>query len=506
VNRSPDHSCFFNVLDYGAVGDGQILDTPAIQSAIEACYQAGGGTVYFPAGHYVTGSLFLRSNVTLHLDAGATLLGSENLADYPVVDGRWEGADQKTYAALIAGSDLDNIAIIGRGTIDGRGSMWWKLHRENKLAYPRPRLISFTNCNNILIESITAINSPAWTIHPIHCENVTVDKVTVINPADSPNTDGIDPDSCRNVRISNCYVSVGDDCVTLKSGQESNGRDRLAPCENIAITNCTMAHGHGGIVIGSEMSGDVRRVVISNCVFTGTDRGIRLKSRRGRGGVVEDIRVTNIVMENVLCPLTMNLYYACGAWGDQTVADKQSRPVTDGTPRFRRIHLSHITAREVKYAAGFLFGLAEMPLQDVSLSDVSIAMSPDAEAGYPEMADDMELMQRAGLFVRNARGLKLHNVEVTGQLGPALMLNDSADVDLSASTTHTPCPDAPVIRMSNVDGAFVHGCQASAETHVFMQLQGENTKGIVCSGNHLAQARQALEITENVPAGAVIIN
>lgn len=506
MNRSQDHSCFFNVLDYGAVRDGQTLDTPAIQSAIEACCQAGGGTVYFPAGHYVTGSLFLRSNVTLHLDAGATLLGSENLADYPVMDGRWEGADQKTYAPLIAGSDLDNIAIIGRGTIDGRGSMWWKLHKENKLAYPRPRLISFTNCNNVLIESITATNSPAWTIHPIHCENVTVDKVTVINPADSPNTDGINPDSCRYVRISNCYVSVGDDCVTLKSGQESNGRDRLAPCENIAITNCTMAHGHGGIVIGSEMSGDVRRVVISNCVFTGTDRGIRLKSRRGRGGVVEDIRVTNVIMENVLCPLTMNLYYACGAWGDQMVADKQSRPVTDGTPRFRRIHLSHITAREVKYAAGFLFGLAEMPLQDVCLSDVSIAMSPDAEAGYPEMADDMELMQRAGLFVRNARGLKLHNVEVTGQLGPALMLNDSSDVDISASTTHTPYPDAPVIRMSNVDGAFVHGCQASAETGVFLHLQGENTKGIVFSGNHLARARQALYVTEDVPAGAIIIS
>ena len=141
MNRSQDHSCFFNVLDYGAVGDGQTLDTPAIQSAIEACYQAGGGTVYFSAGHYVTGSLFLRSNVTLHLDAGATLLGSENLADYPVMDGRWEGADQKTYAPLIAGSDLDNIAIVGRGTIDGRGSMWWKLYKENKLAYPRPRLI-----------------------------------------------------------------------------------------------------------------------------------------------------------------------------------------------------------------------------------------------------------------------------------------------------------------------------------------------------------------------------
>jgi polygalacturonase len=174
VNRSQDHSSFFNVLDYGAIGNSHTLDTPAIQSAIGACSRAGGGTVYFPAGNYATGSIFLCSNVTLHLDAGATLLGSENLADYPVMDGRWEGTDQKTYAPLIAGSDLNNIAIVGRGTIDGRGSMWWKRYKENKLAYPRPCLILFTNCNNVLIESITATNSPAWTINPIHCENVTV--------------------------------------------------------------------------------------------------------------------------------------------------------------------------------------------------------------------------------------------------------------------------------------------------------------------------------------------
>ena len=484
-----------NILDYGAVGDGQALDTPAIQSAIIACQEAGGGTVHVPAGNYVTGSLFMRSHVTLHLDAGATLLASEDPAHYPIMDGRWEGADRKTYAPLISGSDLDNIAIVGRGKIDGRGSVWWKLHKDKKLGYPRPRLISFSNCTNVLIEGITATNSPAWTINPIHCENVMVDKVTILNPADSPNTDGINPDSCRYVRISNCYVSVGDDCITIKSGKEENGRVHLAPCENITITNCTMAHGHGGVVIGSEMSGDVRNVVISNCIFTGTDRGIRFKSRRGRGGIVEDIRVTNIIMTDVLCPFTMNLYYACGAWGDETVADKQPHPVTDGTPRFRRIHLSNITAREVRYAAAFLYGLPEMPIEDISLSDISISLSPDAEAGYPEMADDMEQMQRAGFFVRNARKLRLHNVEVTGQLGPALTLIDAADVDLSACTTHTPCVDAQadcsaVVLMKNVEGAFVHGCQAHAGTQVFAQIEGEHSKEIVLDSNYLARAQQ----------------
>jgi len=493
----------YNVIDHGAIGDGQALETQAIQSAIEACNQAGGGTVYFPAGHYVTGPIFLRSNVTLHLDAGATLLGSENPADYPVIDGRWEGADQKTFAPLITGYNLKNIAIVGRGTIDGRGSLWWKRHREKKLTYPRPRLISFSNCANVLIEGITATNSPAWTINPIHCENVNVDKVTVINPADSPNTDGINPDSCRYVRISNCYVSVGDDCITIKSGTQDNGRDHLSPCEHITITNCTMAHGHGGVVIGSETSGDVRNVVISNCVFTETDRGIRMKSRRGRGGVIEDIRVSNIVMQDVLCPFTMNLYYACGAWGDKTVADKQPHPVDDGTPRFRRIHLSNITARDAKYAAAFLYGLPEMPVEDISFSDISISMSPDAEAGHPEMADDMELMQRAGFFVCNARRLRLHNIEVSGQLGPALMLKDSTDVNISASTTHTPCADAPVIRMSNVDGAFVHGCQASAGTGIFLQVEGKHTKAIVLEGNHLARAKQPIQLAEDVRSDAV---
>ena len=504
TNQTRPARFVFNVLDYGAVGDGLALNTLAVQAAIEACHTAGGGTVHVPAGAYVTGSILMRSNVTLHLDAGAVLLGSQNPADYPVISSRWEGVEQQTHAPLIGGYALNNVAVIGRGLVDGRGAFWWKKHKERALDYPRPRLISFADCASVLVEGITAANSPSWTINPVRCENVVVDKVTVVNPWDSPNTDGINPDSCRNVRISNCYVDVGDDCVTIKSGAEHKDRDRLAPCENITITNCNMVHGHGGVVIGSETSGGIRNVVISNCVFTGTDRGIRMKSRRGRGGVVEDIRVTNIVMENVLCPLTMNLYYACGAWGNQVNADKRPHPVTEGTPRFRRIYLSNITARKVKYAAGFLFGLAEMPLEDVLLSDISISMSPDAEAGYPDMADDLELMQRAGLYIRNARGLRLHNVQVTDQIGPALMLMDTADVDLSASTTDTPCADAPVVHMVNGQGVFVHGCRANAGTDVFMRVEGEHSQDIVLDGNHLARARQAVCLADDVRPDAVI--
>ncbi len=413
-----------NVKDCGAVGDGIALDTHAIQSAIDACVQTGGGTVLIPAGKFVTGAIFLRDHITLHLEAGAVLLGSEQPADYPMIHARWEGREQETHAPLIGGAGLHHIAVVGRGTIDGRGAHWWKRHREKSLDMPRPRLISFSDCSNVLIEGITAINSPSWTINPVRCENVTVDKVTIINPADSPNTDGINPDSCHDVHISNCHVDVGDDCITIKSGIETELPDKRAPCENVTITNCTMVHGHGGVVIGSEMSGDVRQVVISNCTFIGTDRGIRMKTRRGRGGIIEDIRVTSVIMRDVLCPFTMNLYYHIRARGDQAVSDKRARPVDPGTPRIRRIHFSHITARDAQYAAAFLYGLPEMPIEDVSFSDVSISMAVNAQAGSPDMADDIEPMSRAGFFARNVRRLRLSGVDINGQSGDKFMLQD----------------------------------------------------------------------------------
>ncbi len=420
----------FNVREHGAMGNGQTLDSPAIQSTIDACSVLGGGTVYLPSGQYLTGSLFLRNNISLRLDSGATILGSENPVDYPIIHSRWEGKHQDTHASLITGQNLNNISVTGRGTIDGRGAKWWQAKKDGTLAHPRPRLISFSDCTNVLIEGITAINSPSWTINPVHCQNVIIHGITIINPADSPNTDGINPDSCRLVRISDCYVSVGDDCITIKSGTEHEHPDRYAPCRDITITNCTLERGHGGVVIGSEMSGGVKNVVISNCVFIGTDRGIRIKSRRGRGGAIEDIRVSNLIMDGVLCPFTMNLYYHIGVRGNTDVSDKNPRSVDDTTPRLRRIHFSHITAREVKHAAGFLYGLAEMPLEDISFTDISISISAEADSGYPEMADDIPSMSQAGFYIRNARHLRLEHVEVTGQNGKAFDIADSDDVNI----------------------------------------------------------------------------
>jgi polygalacturonase len=433
---------WFNVREHGALGDGETLDTPAIQAAVDACAKSGGGTVLVPAGTYHTGAIFFRDNITLLVDAGATLLGSENPTDYPVIRSRWEGVERETYAPLITGSGLANIAVTGRGTIDGRGAFWWALHRAKSLAYPRPRLIAFAECTNVLIAGVTLTRSPSWTVNPVRCENVTVDKVTITNPADSPNTDGINPDSCRNVHISNCHIDVGDDCIAIKSGIEAAGRENLSPCENVTITNCTMVHGHGGVVIGSEMSGSVRNVAISNCVFVGTDRGIRVKSRRGRGGVVEDIRVTNIVMRDVLCPFTMNLYYHIGVKGNSAIADKRPAPVNAGTPSFRHIHFSHISVRGAQFAAAFLYGLPEMPIADVSFDDVSISMAPNAHEGTPDMADGIEPMRGGGFFARNMRGLRLSHVALENQIGEPLLIEDSTDVEISPSQRRTSGLDA----------------------------------------------------------------
>ena len=401
-------------------------DTRALQDAIDAKARSGGGTVRVAAGRYVTGALVLRDDITLELEAGATVVGSEDPADYPLVETRWEGRHQITHAPLIGGSGLRDVAVVGRGTVDGRGAGWWERHRNKTLDHPRPRLISIAESTNVLIAGLTLVNSPSWTVNPVRCENVTVTKVTIRNPADSPNTDGVNPDSCRYVHISDCHFDVGDDCITIKSGIETEAPDKRAPCENVTITNCTMAHGHGGVVLGSEMSGDVRNVAISNCVFVGTECGLRIKTRRGRGGVIEDIRASNIVMRDVLLPFTVNLFYNAYRQGDPVVADKSARPVDDGTPRVRRIRFSEITAEDAHYAAAFLYGLPEMPIEDISFRDVAIRMSERATAGAMRNFDGFEQLSRAGFIARNVRGLQLEDVEVSGQQGEPFVLTDVA--------------------------------------------------------------------------------
>ncbi len=420
----------YSVVRFGALGDGISNSTAAVQAAIDECAHRGGGTVVVPAGQFICGAIWLRSNITLHLEAGARLTGVEDVKAFPVRPNRWEGPLARLqHASLVNGEDLENVAITGRGTIDGNGSMWWDLYRADLLEHERPKLIRLINCRNVLIDGITATNSPMWTINTLACDNVTITRVTVTNPDHSPNTDGINPDSCSNVRIADCHIDVGDDCIAIKSGTEDDGRSQRKACENIVVSGCTMLRGHGGVVIGSEISGGVKNVAIGNCIFRGTDRGIRIKARRGRGAAVEDVCASNIIMDGVLCPIVVNLFYECGATDLRSISDASPHPVTAGTPCFRRLRFSQISARRVKYAALFVLGLPEMFVDDIVLDNISICMDEEnQEAGQPAMSPLSPKLCRAGLRFRNSRDIKLRGVEIRGHLGPALALESANGV------------------------------------------------------------------------------
>ncbi|AIQ49238.1 endopolygalacturonase [Paenibacillus sp. FSL R7-0273] len=442
----------YNIADYGALRDSGTAATEAIAAAVAAANRAGGGTVYVPAGTFHTGAVRLSSNIELHLSPGSVLSFSTDPADYPAVEARWEGVGRQVHSPCIYAEDAVNVSITGSGTLQGNGAPWWYKHREKpeELAYPRPTLIGLNRCSRITVKDVTLLNSPSWTVNPIVCSNVTIDNVYILNPADSPNTDGINPESCSGVRISNCHIDVGDDCIAIKAGTEDTA-ERI-PCENISITNCTMVHGHGAVVLGSEMSGDIRNVTISNCVFKETDRGIRMKSRRGRGGTIEDIRVSNIVMDGVICPFTMNLYYFCGPRGkEKYVWDKQPYPVTAETPCFRRIHFANITARNVHAAAGFLYGLAEQYVSDISFTDVDISMAEDAVPGQPDMMAGLADMSRRGFFLGNVRDVRFQQVTVENHEGPAFYIENGEDVEvLNCRSRNTAKPEKLVEQVEAV--------------------------------------------------------
>ncbi len=438
------HAAVYNVRDYGATGDGTTKDTAAIAKAIAAGSQAGGGVIYFGPGRYLTGAINLKSNLTLEVDAGATILGSPDPADYPVYDSVW-GDGRKEISSLIFAEDAENVTIRGRGTIDGQGQNWWrrmgwpnrlKVAREQRtpaeltqlalLANGRPHLIKLVRCKFVVIEQLHLINSPEWTVHPLLCEFVRVDGITIQNPVPSPNTDGINPESCRNVQIINSRIDVGDDCVTLKSGSNEWGRKLGKPDENIAISNCVMLRGHGGVTIGSEMSGGVRNVAVNNCVFQGTDVGIRIKSQRGRGNVVEGLAVSNVLMQDVLSAFTITTFYMG--------ADKpgDTFPVNDGTPIFRDFLFSNITARGSR-TAGQITGLKEMPVENITFSNVHI-------------------QAQTGMTCTNAKEIAFRDASIDTEKGPALSLTNCEQIDTSRFSTRKKHDGTPVIHDSPTGG------------------------------------------------------
>ena len=405
--------------------------TGRLQQAIDEASAAGGGRVLVPAGVHRTGSLQLRSDIELHLEAGATLQLVPEPELYPPVTARWEGAPVDVHRPGLYASGARNVAITGFGTIDGGGQAWWERSRDqgSGLSHPRPTLIGLHGCERVTIRDITVRNSPSWTIHPLLCANVTITNVQIVNPADSPNTDGINPESCRNVRISDCHIDVGDDCIAIKSGTERASEPTA--CENITITNCTMVRGHGGVVLGSEMSGGIRNVVISNCIFSGTDRGIRIKTRRGRGGIVEDVRVTNVVMDGVGTPIAVNPFYFCGPDGKAPqVGERSALPVDAGTPQIRRLHLSHVSARNTHACAGYLSGLPEAPLTEVTVVDVAVSFATDPQPGEPDMAAGLEPVTRAGLQLAHLGESEITGVVISGAREPVVSSHDGDRIRL----------------------------------------------------------------------------
>ncbi len=395
---------YYNVLNYGVVADGKTVTTSAIQAVIEKCAKNGGGKIIFPSGNYLTAPLFLRSDIEIEILAGATIIFNDDILKTPVINGSWEGIERKVYAALFTAHNVKNIAITGRGRLEGRGSTWWKAYTATEelrkkmgiterepenpigspLPFPRPKMINLYDCENILISGITINNSPSWTIHPVYCRNIEITGVSIVQPYDSPNTDGINPESCNNVRIFNCFIDCGDDCITLKSGYNEHGRKKGIPCENIVISNCTFAHGRSAVGIGSEMSGGVRNVTISNCVFKGTRRGLRIKSKRDRGGVVENLLANGIIMENVEEAISIDMYY-------ETKSDHPD-PVTEKTPLFRNIRYTNIIGTNIDQPIN-IWGLPESPIEGV-------------------MLENIRMESKSGMDCKYVNDLRLYNVEI----------------------------------------------------------------------------------------------
>lgn len=360
-------STICNPRAYGARGNGTTKDTAAIQHAINACEAKGGGTVLLTPGTYLSGPIVLKSNITLKLEKGATLLGSPDFNDYPQINEFRAPGRQ----ALVSAENADHVSIIGQGTINGNGSPWWKAARKVKHAgvvgnrFTRPRLIVFDHCNHVLIQGITAENSGMWQIVPYYSNYVTIRSVRILAPPHSPNTDAIDPFSSQHVLIEHVFANVGDDDVAIKSGLPNSSNNR--PSRYITIKNCTFLHGHG-LSIGSEIAGGAQHIYADNITFNGTDNGIRIKASRNRGNDVSDIVYKNIHMKNVKNALIINEYYP----HHFPPSPNRPAPITPLTPHFHNITIENMTAVN-SHNAGMIDGLPEAPVRDLVLNNVSIS-------------------------------------------------------------------------------------------------------------------------------------
>lgn len=467
-----------NILDYGAVPDGATLCSDAFAAAIDALTKQGGGRVIVPAGVWYTGPIVLKDNIDLHLEQGALIFFSDDKTLYPLTQITFEGLNTWRCQSPISAVGVKNVAITGEGVIDGNGAAWRAVKKDKLTArewekqlkrggivsddgrtwYPsesfkrgatggadqnvstwaktredfetmrdflRPVMIAIHHCENVLLEGVTFQNSPCWNIHPAMCTNLIVKDITVRCPDYAQNGDGIDIESCKNVVVTGSSFDVGDDGICIKSGKDKAGRERGIPCENIIVDDCIVFHGHGGFVVGSEMSGGVKNVNVTNCIFSGTDVGLRFKSTRGRGGVVENIYIDNISMCNIAQEaLLFDLFYggksaseAFAAGENAEPTDLALKPVDETTPAFRDIHISNVWCRGARRAMYFN-GLPEMNVERVTVENARI-------------------YAQTGAQINESTAVLLRDVQVIPEKGPALLINNVKDLTVENFT----CPD-----------------------------------------------------------------
>jgi polygalacturonase len=392
-----------NPRKYGAKGDGVSKDTAAIQAAINACEQRGGGTVRLIAGTYLSAPIVLKSNITLQIDKGATLLGSADHGDYPAKTEFREPGLQ----SLVSATNATHVSITGEGVIDGAGETWWEMARSIKDAgvmgsdHPRPRLVVFDHCKHVLVEGVTIQNSPMWQLVPYYSDDVTIRNIKVLAPAHSPNTDAVDPFSSSNVRIDHLFADVGDDDIAIKSGAiNSPGPD--APSRDIVITDCTFLHGHG-LSIGSEIAGGAQNIRAERIHFEGTDNGIRVKANRDRGNDVGHLFFRDIDMKDVKNALIISEYYPKVLPPD----GEALQPITRLTPHFHDITLENVTATG-SASAGAIVGLPEAPIRGVVLNHVKISARTGLTIGYAEVSgEDVTVHAEEGQPIMKEAGAKI---------------------------------------------------------------------------------------------------
>lgn len=437
--------CAVSVRAFGAVGDGKAEDTGAIQRAVQLLPE--GGRLYFPAGVYRTGPILLKSHITLELARGAVLLGETAKEKYPVLPGlaedinggaaletgSFEGLNRAMYASLITAEYAEDITLVGPGLVDGnaQNSEWWQTFREDPVA--RPRLLFFNRCKNVKVHGIQAANSPSWQLHPYNCQNVAFYDVAVSAPKVSPNTDALDPESCDRVDVIGCRFSVGDDCIAIKSGKIDPVCPQKAAASRHIIRNCLMAFGHGAITLGSEISGGVQDLTVTQCLFRETDRGLRIKTRRGRGKGcdIDGIVFDNIRMEGVLTPIVINMWYNCvdPDGNSEYVQSREKLPVDDRTPHLGTFTFRNMECVDSEVAACYVDGLPEMPVDAVQLENIRVTYKPDARPGVPAMQKNPRKCRRLGLYFENVRQVSVRQVTLEGTEGEPLTAVNTGSVE-----------------------------------------------------------------------------